>query len=89
MNSECPLCDLIQGDARTYWNKPEDGLICVDYSGHPMVMSYEHKPEFSPRQKELINRKFPDEHYTKTWKMRQKDHAQIHIKRKREVKNND
>jgi len=85
--SECPLCDLIQENVPIYWNRPEEELICVDSSGHPMVVSYEHKPEFNPRQKELINRKFPDEHWAKKWKIKQV-HANVNIKRKKEVKNN-
>jgi len=64
----CELCELNGGLKIT---------ICRT-CGIPMVVSYDHKPEFSEAEKELIKRIFPDRKIR--WETRKvKDHAHAHI----------
>lgn len=64
----CDLC-ILEGGLKI--------TIC-NTCGVPMIVSYDHRPEFSEKEKELIEKLFPDRN--KRWEMRKiPTHAHVHI----------
>lgn len=71
----CELCDLVNG---------KDGFIITmcHTCNLPMIVSREHKDEFSEEEKALIKRMFP--HSRIRWEQRRiKNHPHCHILKER------
>lgn len=70
------MCDLCKREVR----KAEWFYITLcDTCEVPLIVSLEHKPEFSKEEKESIKRIFPNNKIQ--WEMRKiKDHAHCHIR---------
>ncbi len=68
----CELCDLSQNE--------KDGFIITvcKTCGVPLIVAHNHREEFTPEEKELIQDMFPE--YRIRWEQRKiKDHAHCHL----------
>ncbi|MDP6114959.1 MAG: hypothetical protein QGG53_24105, partial [Planctomycetota bacterium] len=70
MKKDCPLCD--QESFRFYIT------LCRSHKRTPLIVSVEHKQDFSQKEKDMILAMFPDRHV----RFRQRtieDHAHCHL----------
>lgn len=84
--SDCPLCNLVQGDFKTriYW--VDDISVCVDCltCGIPMVVIKRHSAEMTEKElshvMDKINLHFGDQIIKiRTFPRQIKDHAHYHV----------
>lgn len=70
----CPLCEKKREPFGWYW------ITVCKTCNVPMIISGEHKPEFTEQEREEIRRMFPNDDVR--WKQRQiEGHAHCHIMR--------